>query len=207
MKKRSVLASFDQYQFEVLYNPQARHWYLSTYSVAVNTFPTPYGDIDLLTLTQRIKATNFFGINIDHLSSYDILFLKDESGRIAIFTMVDGSGQEFGNLYRTDKGGFCYRTAHFYFDTTSEQGRSAPQFLVTENNKGEWALVAVYHSLVGIVGIHRDFIERQLVLKGFKSETALLNYYRDSMQGPDLLNSDIFVRITPETPPEEYILK
>lgn len=73
---------------EVAYNPTTKHWYYDSYTFPVDYYPTKCGDIDPKSLTKRMKAKRFFGLNIEHFTSYDVLLFKDARDRIAVFTMV-----------------------------------------------------------------------------------------------------------------------
>lgn len=142
---RLALLNEETYDCDIIFNPKVDHWYLDTYGsdeFRPEYIRTRCGLVRLKDLTEKRKTTGFLRINIEHFTSFDVLFMKDEKTHIAVFTMVE-TAQEFGSLYRTDRKGFGYKRAHLYFDTLSYPHGGACHFLTTENLHGEWALLSL----------------------------------------------------------------
>ncbi len=194
------LCSSEVVEQTVIYNPAVRHWYLDTHVSApflMDYYPTKRGKIDPKSLTKTMVVTQYYGINIGHFTSYDVLFLKDSRGKIGIFTMVDGSGQDFGNFFRTDHKGFGYKKAHLYMNKRAYHQPGAQHYLTTEDLNGKWALLCLYHPQDFIDGGYNEFISRYCLAKDFNSEKAMLDYFKNELNAADLLDPDRFVYIDP----------
>ena len=197
---QEFLCCNDTVELTVTYNPAVKHWYLDTHVAApflMNYYPTKLGEIDPKSLTKTMVVTQYYGINIEHFTSYDVLFLKDSQGMIGIFTMVDGSGQEFGNFYRTDHKGFGYKKAHLFMNRNTYHQPGAQHYLTTEDINGKWALLCLYHPQDFIDGGYNEFISRYCLAKGFNSENAVIDYFKDELKVADLHDSDMFAYINP----------
>lgn len=199
MQIRDLVYNEKLVQQTVIYNPNVSHWYLDTNDAfPMDYYPTKHGYIDSKSLTKTLTATQYFAINLEHLTSYDVLFLKDSHKRIGVFTMVDGSGQELGNFFRTDHKGFGYTKAHLYINMREyHQSRGAQHYLTTEDLNGKWTLLCLYHPQDIIKGGYNEFINRYCLAKDFHSETEAINYFKNELNGADLLDSDMFAYINP----------
>ena len=204
MQMRPLMFDDSLVDLTVIYNPDVKHWYLDTHAPGpfqMDYYPTKHGKVDPKSLTKTMTVTQYYGINFEHFTSYDVLFLKDSQGKIAVFTMVDGSGQEFGNFYRTDHKGFGYKKAHLYISTREyHQIQGAQHYLTTEDLNGKWSLLCLYHPQDFINGGYNEFINRYCLAKDFSSETEVINYFKDVLNGADLLNSDQYIFIDPSMP-------
>ena len=190
-------------ELTVIFNPDLRHWYLDLRSDAfpMEYYPTKHGPVDPKTLTKTVMATLFFGINLEHFTSFDVFFLRGANNKIAVFTMVDGSGQECGNFYRTDQGGFGYKKAHLYINRRGyHKIRGAQHYLTTEDLNGKWSLLCLYHPQDFIDGAYNEFINRYCLAKGFNSEKDVINHFKNELHASDLLDPDMFVYIDPSRP-------
>ncbi len=204
--KRHIFIDQRPYPSKVVYNPDAKHWYLDTHSIPMDSFPTKHGKVDPKSLTKTMMATDFFAINIEHFTSYDVCLMKDNQGRIAVFTMVQ-TDQEFGNFYRTDHKGFGYKTVHFYIDTKAyHRYPGAQHYLTTEDLAGKWSLVCVLHPQDFIRGAYNEFTNRHCLAKGFNSEAEVLDYFKNELNVADLRDTEQFVYLDPSTPIDEELL-
>ena len=201
-RRRYVISSNHEFKCEVSFNPENRHWYLDTHSSPMEKYPTRSGYVDSSSLTQRMEATGYCSVNIDSFGPYDILFLRDDRNRIGVFTMV-WTNQELGSLYRTDRKGFGYKSAILYFDTWSGYLKGAHQYLVTEDLTGRWAMVDLYHDNRPDTSGYFEFISRDKIAKGFRSEKEVLNYFKNEKNGPDLTDTERFARIDSKVPYEK----
>jgi len=199
-----LICNNELFEQTVIYNPDVRHWYLDTHTSApfiMDYYPTKHGKIDPNSLTKTMTATQYYGINIEHFTSYDVLFLKDRQGKIGVFTMVDGSGQEYGNFFRTDHKGFGYKKAHLYINKRGyHQKRGAQHYLTTEDLNGKWSLLCLYHPQDFIEGGYNEFINRYCLAKDFGSETDVINYFKNVLNVADLLDSNLFIYVDPSMP-------
>lgn len=93
---------------EVVFNPATKHWYCYHFTFPEDSLPTRLGPVKIDSLTQKKKVIDFATFNLDHFQKFDIHFMKDERGLIGIFTLV--LGHDFGSFYRTDRGGFSYKS-------------------------------------------------------------------------------------------------
>ncbi len=191
--KREILFCTDHFPCKVVFNPSVNHWYLDTNTVfPMDTYPTKKGAVIPASLTKTMEATEVFGVNIEHFTSYDVLFLKDQQGRIGVFSMVS-TNQEFGNFYRTDHKGFGYKKAKLYIDTKAyHQVRGAQHYLITEDLSGAWSLVCLYHPQDYIQGAYNEMINRRCLAKGFNSEAAILDFFKNTLSIGDLMDNDIY---------------
>lgn len=190
---RLAFLNEESYDREIIFNPVVNHWYLDTYGsdeFRPEIIPTRCGPVRLKDLTEKKIVTQFLGLNIEHFTSYDTLFMKDENGHIAIFTMVV-TAQEMGSLYRTDRKGFGYKRARLYFDTHSHPNQGTCHFLTTENLQGEWALLSlsVPHTRTPD---QFEFTYRNALIKGCRSEKEALSYLNDILMWPDRLDDPRF---------------
>lgn len=190
---RLALLNEETFEHEIIFNPKVEHWYLDTYGSDVfrpEFIRTRRGLVRLKNLTEKKVATHFLGINIEHFTSPDIIFMKDEKAYVAVFTMVE-TAQEMGNLYRTDRKGFGYKRAHLYFDTLSHPLRGACHFLTTENLQGEWALLSLSAPRDRTPDQY-EFIYRNALVKGCHTEKEAMDYLNDVLLWPDRLDDPRF---------------
>ncbi len=190
---RQALLNEEPYEREIIFNPITNHWYYDSYgsdAFRPEFIPTRRGPVRLKDLTEKKVVTQFLGINIEHFTSYDTLFMKDDNNHIAIFTMVE-TADDMGSVFRTDRKGFGYKRAHLYFDTYSEPNQGACHFLTTENLQGEWALLSL--------SVPRDrtpdqfeFTYRNALVKGCRTETEAKSYLNDILMWPDRLDDSRF---------------
>lgn len=137
-----------------------------------------------------------------HFTSYDVLFLRDNLGRIAVFTMVS-TDSEFGSFYRSDHKGFCYKNAHLYIDTRGyHQMMGAKHYLTTEDLSGKWSLICIYKPQDYVPGAYNEFTARVLIAKNFSSEKGVLDHFKDVLKVCDLRNTERFTFIDVCNPPD-----
>lgn len=137
-----------------------------------------------------------------HFTSYDVLFLRDTLGRIAVFTMVS-TDSEFGSFYRSDHKGFCYKNAHLYIDTRDyHQMMGAKHYLTTEDLSGKWSLICIYKPQDYVPGAYNEFTARVLIAKNFSSEKGVLDHFKDVLKVCDLRDTERFTFIDVCNPPD-----
>lgn len=203
MNSTKIVAQQETYQETVVFNPVAKHWYLDTHSSNLERYPTKHGEVDADSLTQKMEATLVFSINIEHFTSFDVLFLKDNLGRIAVFTMVS-TDSEFESFYRTDHKGFGYKNAHLYLDSMNyHKTRGAKHYLTTEDLSGKWSLICIYKPQDCVPGAYNEFIARVLIAKGFSSEKEVLDHFKDVLKVYDLRDTERFTFIDVCNPPHD----
>ena len=190
---------------EVVFNPATKHWYYDTNVFPLDCYPTKRGDIDPKTLTKRMRAIRFFGINIDHFTSYDVLLFKDAQDRIAVFTMV-ATASDMGSLWRTDHKGFGYKKVHFFIDAKGYHRPGANHYMTTEDLHGKWSLVCLLKTQDWIRGAYNEFTKRHCLAKDFNSEAEVLNWFRNVRDGADLIDPEEFAFFDPEDPALPYRL-
>lgn len=204
MNSKPIIANHEPYKETVVFNPVAKHWYLDTHSsdFKLKRYPTKHGEVDSDSLTQKMEATLFFSINIEHFTSYDVLFLRDNLGRIAVFTMVS-TDSEFGSFYRSDHKGFCYKNAHLYIDTRDyHQMMGVKHYLTTEDLSGKWSLICIYKPQDYVPGAYNEFTARVLIAKSFSSEKGVLDHFKDVLKVYDLRDTERFTFIDVCNPPD-----
>ena len=184
---------------EVAYSPTTKHWYYDSYTFPVDYYPTKCGDIDPKSLTKRMKAKRFFGLNIEHFTSYDVLLFKDARDRIAVFTMV-ATASDMGSLWRTDHKGFGYKKVHFFIDAKGYHRPGANHYMTTEDLDGKWALVCILKTRDWIDGAYNEFTKRHCLAKGFSSEAEALDWFKNVRNGADLTDTEVFAYFDPEDP-------
>ena len=191
-KIEHLLESRDVCEQEVTYVPSVKYWYFDTRTMSDGLYPTPKGIIDPSTLSRKKVVKLIYAIQLyGAMSSYDLRFLKDETGGIGIMTIVDFN-DDWGSLYRTDGQGFNYKKAVLYYN---DRGRIfAPAYYVAVENKyGEWSMIEITrksHSR----GQYREFEERHLIAQNCKSESDAVLAVRKKDHGVDLKNG-FFIRI------------
>lgn len=180
---------------EVIYNPELKHWYWITYAIMPDMIPTRVGPVRLESLTQRQKVDSFVRFNVEHFTSYDIHFMKDSCGLIGIFIMVQ-TASEMGSVYRTDRGGFGYKSARLYFDSYSKPLAGAVHFIVTEYKTGEWGLFVIggHTDPIYFISDYTEFLDRKGIIKGCRSEEEVLEAFKAKPYGFDLKESKRFLR-------------
>ena len=200
--ERQPLINYKKILKEVSYNPKNCHWYLDTYPVPLEQYPTEQGFVDSNSLKRRMNVTYYCRVNLDHFTSYDLLFMKDNQNQIGVFTMVSASS-ESGSFYRTDRIGFGYKSAILYFDTWSSPNMGAHHYLVTQDLEGKWSMVDLYHPLSYNEDEYKEFINREVIANRLDSEQSVLAFLKNQQNGPDLTNSKRFARIDSEGPSDE----
>ena len=184
---------------DVVYNPATKHWFYDTNVFPLDYYPTKRGDIDPKSLTKRMKAALFFGINIHHLTFYDVLLFKDARDRIAVFTMVTTT-VDTGSLWRTDHKGFGYKTVHFFMDIKGYHRLGTNHYMTTEDLSGKWSLVCILKTQDWIFGAYNDFTKRHCLAKDFSSEAEVLDWFKNVRNGADLTDTEVFAFFDPEDP-------
>lgn len=194
MNEKGILFDQEPISHVLVFNPEVKHWYLDTNEAfPMETYPTKRGSVIPKSLKKTKNATQYFAVNIEHFTSYDVLFLKDDQEKIGVFSMV-ATNQEFGNFYRSDHNGFGYKHANIYIDINSyHRVRGAQHYLTTEDLSGKWSLVCLYHPQDYIEGAYNEFIKRHCLGKGFSSEVEALDYFKNDLKVADLLDSERFV--------------
>lgn len=152
--------------WEVVYNPAVQHWYLvgGCGEFRRNRINTRKGEVDADSLTKKDIVDCFFRINIEAFGPYDILFMRNSKGHIAIFTLIEGD--DMGKAYRTDRCGFGYKSVRFYFNTCYKRLTGDVHFIVTETQDGKWGLFAIGHPHVSNAYSYPTTLSRQLFVQG-----------------------------------------
>lgn len=186
--------------WEVIYNPAVQHWYLvgGGGEFRRNRIKTRKGEVDADSLTKKDIVDCFFRINIEAFGPYDILFMRNSKGHIAIFTLIEGD--DMGAAYRTDRCGFGYKSVSFYFNTCYKRLTGDVHFIVTETQDGEWGLFAIGHphEPISLFDENREFLVKRSVAKGCSSEQEALETL-NKKYNIDLQKEDRFVRFDVNT--------
>ena len=184
--------------WEVVFNPAVRHWYRITGDGPFRRekVSTRKGEVRVNSLTHRETADCFFRINCEAVGTPDLLFMQNSAGLIGIFSLVEGD--DMGAFFRTDRGGFGYKSVRFYFDSYIRPYEGATHFLVTEDKSGEWAMFAVANlrDPISQFADYREHLVRRGVVKGCRSELDVLNalqakYHLDLLEGDRYLRYNI----------------
>ena len=192
---KQLLERRDVYEREVSYAPSVKYWYYDTRTMSDGLYPTPKGIVDPATLNMKRIVDDFYGIQLyGAMSSYDLRFMKDETGGIGVFTTVDFC-DDFGSLYRSDGTGFGYKRAVLYFN---KYGRifSPAYYLAVENQRGEWSMIKI--TLKGVCDFkqtYKEFEERHLIARNCQSEAEAVRTVRNMKHRAVDLKNDYFFRI------------
>ena len=169
------------------YSPEDRRWYTAhdsdKYEIEIKA-----GKAKLSDFPGRKSAVNAFSICLEDKN--EVLFLKDESGRFGLFTMAFD-----GLYYCSDRGGFCYKTAHFYWDTWTRNFESSVHYMTLENINGQWALVRLCcpqrYDRNHRIKCFSLGVERKCIVKGCGSEEEALARL-SALGGPDFKDTRRF---------------
>lgn len=183
----------------LMFNPAANHWYLDTMGRPMPSYPTRQGDIDPKSLTKTMDAELVYGILLYHISDYDLLVARNRDGGLAILTVVSATMGE-GDFYRTDRGGFGYKTVVVYNNRYRPRGLSeSSSFVLTENKSGLWSVIDLHcgqiHDDSSSVSSYHEFIERTRKVAGCTSEAEALREFRHIKHGIDLSDRDYYERV------------
>ena len=189
--KRAALIDSEPIEREIVFNPTANQWYYWSYTIP-DTLPTRQGPVRMDSLTEKKTAVVFVAFDIAHMTSYDLIFMKNEEGHIAIFTMVD-TASEMGSFWRTDRGGFNYKDAYLYFNSLTSPLEEASHYLATENLKGEWAVIELIQNKKRYPNAYNEFTTRKLLVSGCKTKEEALNQLNMTCGGLDPLDKSRFI--------------
>lgn len=190
-----LLNSHEKYDFEVTYLPSVKYWYCDTRTMSDGLYPTPKGIVDPSTLSRKKVVEDFYAIQVyGSMSSYDLRFMKDETGGIGVFTTVDFR-DDFGSLYRSDGTGFGYKKAVLYFN---KYGRifAPAYYLAVENMRGQWSMIKI--TLKGVYDFqqtYKEFEERHLIAGNCQSEADAVRAVRNMKHRAVDLKNGYFFRI------------
>lgn len=190
-----LLDSRDIYQCEVTYAPSVRYWYHDTRTMSDGLYPTPKGIVDPFALSRKKVVEDFYAIQLyGAMSSYDLRFMKDETGGFGVFTTVV-SCDDFGSLYRSDGTGFGYKKAVLYFN---KYGRiyAPAYYLAVENKRGDWSMIKItFKGISNSKRTYKEFEERHLVAQNCKSESEAVSAVRNMKHHAIDLRNGYFIRI------------
>lgn len=187
-KKRTLSLTQATIQMVVYYSSEDRRWYTS-FDPGLQDIMIKSGRVKLTDLPKRKSVEHSFSFCLEDKN--EVLFLKDESGHFGFFTMAFD-----GLYYCSDRGGFCYKSARFYFDTWTRPLESSVHYLTTENLNGQWALIRIccpqrYDRNHRIRSINLG-VERKCIIKGCGSEQEALAYLV-SLGGPDFKDAKRYI--------------
>lgn len=188
--KAEALTDWNQYDNTIYFNDREKHWYLDTMSLTSETFPTKHGDVKVSKL-QEGQAKTIFGLNMFHISSYDLVILKNSQGNLGVFTVVSPT-MGMGDIYRSDRGGFGYRKVVVY--NNRFRSLKAVHYAAVEHQNGRWSIISLSHIDYDDNQYH-EFVERHRIIDDAESESQALYELRHKRHGIDISNGLCFERI------------
>lgn len=169
-------------EYEVVYIPSARYWYLDTRTGLDGLFNTPKGTYHISSLKMKKVVRQFFAVNLFSESSCDLLFMVESDGGIGVMTAVTGCDSR-GAVYRTDRNRFHYTSVVMYYN--SHGGIYSPAcYIAAEEKNGEWTMIK----------ISRGVDCRETVVLNCKTESEAVQAVKNRHGGVDLENG-YFLRV------------
>ena len=187
VKKRSLCISQIHHPMIAYYSPEDRRWY-TDFDADKNEVVIKSGKAKLSDFPKRKSVVRVFCFCLEDKT--EVLFLKDESGHFGLFTMAFD-----GRYYCSDRGGFCYKSAHFYWDTWTNTFESSVHYMTLENLNGQWSMIRLccpqrYDRNHRILSPNFG-VERKCIVKGCGCEEETLAHLAD-FGGPDFKDAKRF---------------
>ena len=173
---------------KVFFNPNLKHWYWGASELPLSTPNTKNGDVASKPLTTEKEATHLFGIDLFHFGLSDLCVFKDETGKLALFSLIRPMPGD-GALFRTDHCGFGFKTIVIYYNKFGHHALS--HYIITESSTGLWSLVRVWNNR----GKAPEYIGRKVEQKRLTSEDNVLDVFQHSHHGINLRNDNYYDRI------------